>query len=75
MAGITLAQAQEQLNTYLAAEIAVLANQSYKIGNREFRRADLEAVQMGVKTWNDRVVQLAASARGRGRSRTVVVGG
>jgi predicted metal-dependent hydrolase len=34
MAGITLAQAQAQLDAYLAAEVAVLGSQSYEIAGR-----------------------------------------
>lgn len=75
MAGITLTQAQAQLDAYLAAEIAVLAGQSYEIAGRKLKRADLDMIQAGIKTWNDRVVDLAGKARGRSRSRTIVVGG
>lgn len=75
MAGITLAQAQTQLDLYLAGEAAVLANQSYEIAGRKLTRADLRWVQAGVKTWNDRVINLANLTRRRSRSRTVVVGG
>jgi hypothetical protein len=34
LAGITLAQAQAQLDAYLAAEVAVLGSQSYEIAGR-----------------------------------------
>lgn len=75
MAGITLAQAQAQLDAYLAAEMAVLGGQSYEIAGRKLTRADLGAIQQGITTWNARVVTLSNQARGRSRSRTVVVGG
>lgn len=75
MAGITLAQAQAQLDAYLAAEIAVLGGQSYEIAGRKLTRADLNAIQQGISIWNGRVVTLSNQARGRSRSRTVVVGG
>lgn len=75
MAGITLAQANAQLDAYLAAEQAVLLNQSYEINGRKLTRTDLASIQAGIKTWNDRVVTLSRSAQGRSRSRTVVVGG
>ncbi len=75
MSGITLAQAQAQLAAYMAAEIAVLGGQSYEIANRKLTRADLGQIQSGVRVWNDRVATLSAQARGRSRSRTVVVGG
>jgi len=68
MAGITLAQAQAKLDEYLAAETAILSGQSYKIGERELRRADLAAIQAGIDTWNKRVTELQASASGRRRA-------
>jgi len=74
MAGITLAQAQAQLDAYLAAEQAVLKNQSYEIAGRKLTRADLGTIQIGVKIWNARVVDLAGAARGRSRRRTIVAG-
>lgn len=73
MAGISLAQAQTQLNAYLAAETAVLSGQRYKIADRELTRADLAGIQEGIRIWNDRVVQLSNSASGRSRARTVIV--
>ncbi|KRB73452.1 DUF6148 family protein [Noviherbaspirillum sp. Root189] len=75
MAGITLAQAQAQLDAYLAAEIAVLANQSYEISGRKFTRADLASIQLGIETWSNRVSLLSTRSQGRGRARTVVLGG
>lgn len=74
MAGITLLQAQAQLDAYLAAETAVLSGQSYEIAGRKLSRADLASIQAGITTWNARVVTLGSQARGRSRSRTVVVG-
>lgn len=74
-AGITLAQAQAQLNAYLAAETAVLGGQRYEIAGRMLQRADLAEIQAGVQIWNDRVISLSLSSQGRGRARTVVVGG
>jgi len=74
MAGITLLQAQTQLDTYLAAETAVLAGQKYEIAGRMLARADLEFVQKGVETWNARVITLTNKSIGRSRGRTVVVG-
>lgn len=74
MAGITLAQAQAQLDAYLAAETSVLAGQSYTIAGRSLTRADLRSIQAGVALWNQRVTQLSNSAAGRSRARTVVTG-
>jgi hypothetical protein len=75
MTGITLAQAQAQLESYLAAETAVLGGQAYEIAGRKLTRADLRTIQAGIEAWNGRVKDLSGTARGRRRSRTVVVGG
>jgi Family of unknown function (DUF6148) len=74
MAGITLTQAQTQLDTYLAAETAVLGGQRYTIGDRELHRANLAEIQAGIELWNNRVITLTNQQSGRSRSRTVVVG-
>ena len=74
MAGITLTQAQTQLDAYLAAEAAVLTGQRYEIAGRMLQRADLAAIREGITTWDARVKTLSVSATGRSRSRTVVVG-
>lgn len=68
MAGITLEQAQAQLEKYLAAETAVLSGQEYEIAGRRLRRANLSEIQAGITLWNDRVVQLQAKANGGRRS-------
>lgn len=67
MAGITLAQAQAQLDAYLAAETAVLGDQEYEIGGRRLRRANLAEIQKGIELWNQRVQTLSHAASGRGR--------
>lgn len=74
MAGITLAQAQTQLDAYLAAETAVLSGQAYELAGRSLRRADLESIQSGITLWNQRVKDLSARASGTRRSRTVAPG-
>lgn len=71
MAGITLAQAEAQLASYLAAETAVLSGQSYEIAGRRLNRANLAEIQAGIKIWNERVQALSLSAQGRGRCRTI----
>jgi hypothetical protein len=72
MAGITVAQAEAQLALYLAAEAAVLQNQSYQIGDRKLTRADLESIQAGIKQWDQRAKDLGSRALGRGRRRTII---
>lgn len=71
MAGITLAQAQEKLDEYLAAETAVLASQSYVIAGRTMTRANLQFIQDGITVWNQRVQELSRAATGRSRARTI----
>jgi hypothetical protein len=71
MAGITLAQAQTQLDAYLAAETAVLGGQEYTIAGRRLVRADLEMIQKGIELWQSRVLSLNAKENaegGKGRS-------
>lgn len=75
MAGLTLDQAQAQLTLYLTAETQVLTGQSYEIAGRKLTRANLGEIQTGITTWDGRVKQLTASATGRTRARTIVVGG
>jgi hypothetical protein len=72
MAGITLEQAQEQLNAYLAAETAALARKSYTISGRSMTFQDLPAIQQGIELWSRRVSELSMRATRRGRSATMV---
>lgn len=79
MAGITLAQAQAQLDAYLAAETAALAGKSYEIddpalGRRQLTRQDLEQIQRGIARWESKVVELTQASTGRRRSRTLTAG-
>lgn len=69
--GITLAQAQTQLDAYLAAETKILTSQEYRIADRLNKRAMLADIQAGITLWNERVQSLTLSASGRGRSRTI----
>lgn len=75
MAGITLAQAEAQLASYLAAETAVLTGQSYEIAGRKLTRANLAEIQKGIEIWNGRATTLAASSAGASRARTIVPAG
>lgn len=67
MAGITLEQAQAQLDAYLAAEMAVLGGQEYEIAGRRLRRANLAEIQAGIDRWDRKVKELSIKSRGRGR--------
>jgi hypothetical protein len=64
-----LATAKERLNLYLEAETTVLVNQSYKIGTREYTRANLNAIRDGIKYWQGKVDELERAESGRGRNR------
>lgn len=72
MAGITLAQAQTQLDAWLAASLAVTSGQSYSIGNRSLSRADAGEIRSQIEFWEGRVKSISAAASGRRRTRYVV---
>lgn len=66
MAGITLAQAEEKLATYMAAEDAIMnRGQSYSINGRSLSRADLGEIREGIDYWQSKVQTLSASGSGR----------
>lgn len=76
-AGYSLEQAQAMLTSYLAAEQAILAGQSYSIavdGNnsRALTRANLAEVVASRKDWEMKVASLSRQATGRGRTRYFV---
>lgn len=75
MAGITVEQAQEQLDAYLAAEKAALAGQSYEIAGRRLTRANLREIREGIVFWSERTAALSSRSAGRSRARTIVTGG
>lgn len=65
MAGITLADAQAQLDAWLAASLAVANNQSYTIGDRTLTRANAAWIQSQIAFWEGRVQSLSRSTPGR----------
>lgn len=69
MPGITLAQAEQRLADYMAAEEKVLEGQSYTIAGRSLTRANLREIREGIDYWTGKVSTLAS---GRGRSRVMV---
>lgn len=75
MAGITQAQAQAQLDAWLAASTAVAGNQSYQIADRKLTRADAGEIRRNIDYWQQQVSLLSSRAIGRSRSRTVLLGG
>jgi len=62
MAGITLAQAEAQLTSWLAASTAVASGQSYTIGGRSLTRADARAIQQQIEFWDKKCEQLSGSS-------------
>jgi len=59
MSAITLQDAKQMLQKYIAAEQAVLKNQSYTIGTRTFTRANLTSIRNGRIEWQNIVKQLS----------------
>jgi len=67
---MTLAEVQARLDRYLAAETAILKNQSYTIGTRTYTRANLKWIQEQIK--NLRAEITALSGTGSMRVRRVI---
>ena len=61
------------LNLYIEAEIAVLGGQSFRMGERQLTRADLERIQAGRREWEAKVE--AQVRRGRARFANADFGG
>jgi len=70
MSGITLENAQEHLAIWLKAEKAVSLGQSYRIGSREMRKADLGLIAERITFWNNKVIRLER-ARNKGSKRRI----
>lgn len=75
MSGITLAQAEAKLALYLSALDKIILGQKVEIDGQAITRANQADVERAIDSWDRRVKTLSSSALGRGRSRTVVVGG
>jgi hypothetical protein len=58
---ISLKVAQNQLNQWLDCSTAIATNQSYKINDRAFTRADLAEVNKSILLWEKKVNQLTLS--------------
>ena len=63
--GITLAQAQAQLDAWLAASLAVAGSQSYTIGDRTLTRANAAWIQNQIVFWQGQVDSLSRTTKGR----------
>lgn len=78
MAGITLAQAQAQLDTWLAANTAVAGGQEYEIdtgsgGRRRLKRADAAEIREQIVFWDGQVKSLTSSSSGGRRRHRYIV--
>jgi len=56
----TLAQAQEHLAEWLAAESACASGQSYTIGTRHLERADMLRIAERISYWRREIARLDA---------------
>ena len=63
MAGITLAQAEAKLSSWMAADDAVASGQSYSIGGRSLTRANAGEIRDNIDYWERKVIRLS---NGRG---------
>ncbi len=59
MAGITVTQAEAQLDAWIAASLAVASNQSYSIGGRSLTRADAGEIREQIEFWDAKVRSLS----------------
>lgn len=64
MAGITLAQAEAKLATWMAAMDAVATGQEYAIGTRSLKRVDAAEIRQQVQFWDLKVKELSRGTTG-----------
>ena len=63
MAGITLAQAEAQLATWLAASTAVANGQSFMISGKTVTNANAAEIRNSVEFWDAKVQRLTRGGR------------
>lgn len=63
---MAISTTQDRLNRYLEAEAAILGGQSYRYGDRELRRPDLEYVQKQIAYLQAAAARELAVSRGGG---------
>lgn len=69
MSAYTLETAQQHLNAWLEAEIAVTTGQSYQIGSRSLTRANLYQIREQIKFWRNEVGKLQNVNKRKGKNR------
>ena len=62
---IDLTTATLMLNEWLAAERAILKNQSYQIADKELKRVDMKHVRENIRYWESKVNSLTSKPEGR----------
>lgn len=66
MSALTIEQWRERLASYIASEKRILDSQEYTVGQggtaRRNRRADLEAVQAGIRECKDEIAKLETAS-------------
>ena len=72
MSGITLTQAQTELDNWIAADAAVASSQSYSIAGRSLSRVNASEIRANIDYWEAKVQMLTRKAAGHGRTRYVV---
>lgn len=70
---LSLAQAQEHLDAWRAADLAVAKGQAYSVGSRSVTRADAREIRTNVEYWERRVNELSQGGAGGARVRYGVV--
>lgn len=60
---ITLKIAEEHLDAWLKAELAVSTGQSYRIGTRQLQRADLSEIRQSINYWRKEMARLQKGGR------------
>lgn len=73
MQGMTLAQAQAQLQNWLDADAAVSRGQAYTIGQRQLTRADAAVITEKIIFWEGKVRDLTQNTRFARRGITQVI--
>ena len=59
MAGITIRQAQNKLDGWMAADDAVQGGQGYTMGTRTLTRANAQEIRDNIVFWEKKVIDLS----------------
>lgn len=75
VAYVVMKTAQEMLDFYIDAEVAVLGGQTVRLGDRQLTRADLAEIRSGRKEWQAAVLRGCAASSRRARWANADFGG